>query len=239
MKFWVVLVTATILLLLTINITTQKRLNFTPPPDELTGEISPRRVLGERFPSKCARTDELDVLLDKTYGIPEDYVPENLVAVSTKGIPTINNNLQLKNEAADALATMLSEMKQQNLSFMVYSAFRSSETQKQTYLMWLKQLGERAEKRSALPGHSEHQLGTAVDIALENGNYLYPSPAWNWLDQNAQNFGFVMSYRYPQTEGTGYDFEPWHWRYVGVNLATEIRASGDLVQNHYRKLCLN
>ena len=109
-------------------------------------------------------------------------------------------------------------MEKLGLTTSITSAYRSFSDQGKLY--------HPGDLISAKPGYSEHQLGTAVDLAVK-----YPSKEWTWLDQNAHKYGFVMSYRYNQSTETGYPFEPWHWRYVGVELATKIRASTELPQS--------
>lgn len=103
----------------------------------------------------------------------------------------------------------------------VVSAYRSFADQQKIYNV--------GDFISAKPGYSEHQLGTAVDLKIK-----YPSKEWTWLDQNAHKFGFIMSYRYNQSEITGYPFEPWHWRFVGIDLATKIRFSKNPPQSFYK-----
>lgn len=132
---------------------------------------------------------------------------------------------------------MAKAMHREHLAFSVYSAYRDSQGQHLVYERSINRMGEVLGARTAAaPGESEHQLGTAIDIKLPSGEPIYPSSAWNWLDENAHRFGFVMSYRFPHQELTGFRFEPWHWRYVGVELATKIRYSADPPQTYYKTL---
>jgi zinc D-Ala-D-Ala carboxypeptidase len=190
-------------------------------PDELADWGEDANVLGENT-GTCPELSFLDLLLDKDTGLPADYLPADLVSLG---------NFKLRSEAANELTTMLEEMQRSRLSAAIASAFRTPSDQAQLYNL---SRGKNGTLTAAPPGHSEHQLGTAVDLTIK-----YPSREWTWLDQNAHRFGFVMSYRYPQITQTGYRFEPWHWRYVGIQLATKIRYSASTPQSFYRKISCN
>lgn len=238
LRFWsLIIFTAFCLVFFSFNMPPAvKPLQFIPPPDEANIKPLPYKILGETSPVNCSQYTYLDVLVDQSTPVPKEYVPPDLVKLNKYHLSLTSNDFQLRAQAADSLEMMREEMQKSGLSFRIYSAYRSYNNQEKTYSYWQSQLGQQAQHRSAYPGHSEHQLGTAVDLALENGNYIYPSITWNWLDQNAHKFGFVMSYRATQTNITGYDFEPWHWRFVGIDLATRIRSSEELVQSFYRRI---
>lgn len=236
-RFFLLVISATVFLgvVVTTKLDSAKQIAFSLPPDEVANWQGAENVLGETSARTCPGISFLDVKLDKETSVPDDYVPLDLVYLSSRGVPA-TGRLQLRAEAANQLKLILDEMRKQGMSFVVYSAFRSSATQAQVYREWLAQLGSGAKMVSAPPGHSEHQLGTTVDITLPDGKSVYPSKTWDWLDQNAHKFGFVMSYRFPQEHQTGYEFEPWHWRFVGVDLATKIRTSTETPQSFYRKI---
>ena len=113
--------------------------------------------------------------------------------------------------------------------FFVFSGYRSFETQERLYQYWVVELGpEEAARSSALPGYSEHHLGTAFDInAYEFKGDVWKefgdSPPGQWLAENAYRFGFVMSYPKGKEAESGYIYEPWHFRYVGVEVALIIK----------------
>ena len=117
--------------------------------------------------------------------------------------------------------------------FVVQSAFRSYATQKATFDYWVRVHGRAvALQESARAGHSEHQLGTAVDFRSYGGSAPWNYTDWAttkagaWLKGNAWKYGFVMSYPKGKTTVTCYTYEPWHYRYVGRTRAATIRASG-------------
>lgn len=184
--------------------------------------------------------DSLNVLVDKEHSLPSDYEPQPLVSLSSIGMKTYGQQ-QMRKDAADKLKQMSEDMKKEGFNIYVISAYRSYAKQEYTHNYWINMLGVKEAKRtSAEAGHSEHQLGTTVDISNSSSlTSIYkgePSAEWTWLDENAHFYGFVMSYRYRQEEETGYKFEPWHWRYVGKDLASEIRHSTNTPQSYYEPL---
>jgi D-alanyl-D-alanine carboxypeptidase len=138
------------------------------------------------------------------------------------------------------LKRMLAAMEEAGLQPVISSAYRSYAEQEATYAYWVHTLGQReADRVSARPGHSEHQLGTAIDFAsAENGYELDESFAntreGRWLLANASRYGFVLSYPAGKEAVTGYAYEPWHYRYVGVAAAQEIARSGLTPLEYYR-----
>lgn len=207
-------------------------------PDEVSESKEGEAVLGETSAKTCPGISFLDVLLDQSTSVPRDYIPLDLAPLSSRGFQN-GGGFQLRAEAINQLVLLSQEAKNQHLSFGVVSAYRPFDTQTRLYQEWSKVLGATSNKRAAAPGHSEHQLGTALDLSLPNGEPIYPSAVWSWLDKNAYQFGFVMSYSKSQQNLTGMEFEPWHWRYVGVPLAYQIHQSSLAPQTFYRKIsCL-
>jgi hypothetical protein len=124
--------------------------------------------------------------------------------------------------------------REEEVQLRIISAYRSYQTQKTTFAYWVAQSGlQLARKYSAIPGHSEHQLGTAVDLGTLGAGAPWgsasfaTSPTAIWLTENAYKFGFVRSYPAgaKRVALSCYGSEPWHWRYVGLNLAYEIVCS--------------
>lgn len=172
--------------------------------------------------------------VSKSYYLNSDYEPGDLVDLNTIGVPTLSQGQRLREEAADALLNMYTEMKNQNLNMAVSSSYRSYESQKITYLYWLGHNGNNltaTDTISARPGHSEHQLGTTVDIVSSETNYKLTKNFSNtrsaqWLSENAYKYGFVMSYPEGSEHVTGYTFEPWHFRYIGKENTLLYKRSG-------------
>ena len=111
-------------------------------------------------------------------------------------------------------------------SIAIKSAYRSYATQQGLYNRYVAQDGEaQASRYSAKPGHSEHQTGLAFDIGKISESFD-KTPAFEWLKEHAHEYGFIMRYPKGKENITGYMYEPWHYRYVGVDLATAIHQSG-------------
>jgi D-alanyl-D-alanine carboxypeptidase len=153
---------------------------------------------------------------------PKNYVPP-LAALNLPGVKGY-----MRPEAAAALQQMFADYKAQSGSQLtVVSPYRSYNTQVSTYNSWVSRLGQaQADRQSARPGFSEHQSGLAVDIDTAISEAFGATPAGIWLAQNSWKYGFVVRYQQGQEAITGYEYEPWHFRYVGVPLATELQKDG-------------
>jgi zinc D-Ala-D-Ala carboxypeptidase len=169
--------------------------------------------------------------LDWTYRVPAVYVPPDLVNAVT-GRPADGAPLAIRAIAFDDLARLRAAALAAGHRLELVSAYRSYEQQRQTFDYWTRIGGyEQALRTSARPGHSEHQLGTAIDFGDGTAapwEYVdwAVTPAGAWLATNAADFGFVMSYPKGETAVTCYSYEPWHYRYVGTELARTLVASG-------------
>lgn len=139
---------------------------------------------------------------------------------------------RLRREAATYLRQMFDAAAADGLKLMVLSSYRSYQDQVRTFEYWVRQEGlEAAERESARPGYSQHQLGTAVDIANEGVSYSLveefgATAEGRWLEANAHRFGFILSYPRDKEAITGYKYEPWHFRYVGLEHAAAIYERG-------------
>jgi D-alanyl-D-alanine carboxypeptidase len=160
---------------------------------------------------------------------PVDYYPADLVDVPVKFV----NPPQLRAEASAQVVAMFAAFTAETgLEMQSQSAFRSYATQESVYAGWVSSLGqEGADLTSARPGHSEHQTGLAIDISAVPATCALDqcfaeTPQGQWLAANAYQWGFILRYPEGMTSITGYEFEPWHYRYVGIELATEMRERG-------------
>ena len=184
----------------------------------------------EYYSNDLILTDEesnkTDAIVNKYYQLEEDFEPNNLTPIDSKYAR--NDSQLLQKEATEAFNQMCSDAKLENISLYSGSAYRSYEYQNTIYNDYIKKDGlTAAETYSARPGYSEHQLGLAVDIM--NGNWSYVSKdniEYSWLIANSYKYGFIL--RYPENKEyiTGYMFEPWHYRYLGKELATKVYNSG-------------
>jgi len=184
--------------------------------------------------------DNLLVLINKNVRLPETYEPSDLAGIDGL-VGTTYKGMLLRAEAAGALETMAKAAKKDKVNLIVLSAYRSYWSQEATFSSWVGSAGlAAAETFSARPGHSQHQLGTAVDFTAESVNlglteYFTQSKEGAWLSQNASKFGFVLSYPEGKEAVTGYTYEPWHWRYIGVENAQKMVTSGLILEEFLQK----
>lgn len=159
---------------------------------------------------------------------PKNYVPPDLVVPSVPLRVPGNESMQLRSVAAGALEKMFAAAKADGVPLMLSSGYRSYSYQVSLYNGYVKSVGQTgADAVSARPGFSEHQTGLAADIEPLNEECdvsvcFANLPAGKWLAANAYKFGFIMRYPADKVKVTGYDYEPWHFRYVGVPLADEL-----------------
>ena len=171
-------------------------------------------------------------LVNKERALPMDYVPPQLVipGLSVRANST-DDEKHVRAVIADPLAQMFSDAAKAGHSLTIGSGYRSSATQESLFNSYVASAGyEEANKYSAHAGHSEHQTGLAVDISTTT-QQCYLSACFintadgQWLSENAHKYGFTLRYPDGKEAITGYNFEPWHYRYVGVDLATALYES--------------
>ncbi len=184
--------------------------------------------------------NNLLVLVNKKISLPENYYPSDLVDLP-ESVETTSSGMMLRKKAAEALVKMFVAAKKKGFNLVVSSAYRSYQTQIVTYNYWVAQTGEaQASLFSALPGHSQHQLGTAVDISSDTVNRQLLSsfgntPEGKWLVKDGYNYGFVLSYPEGYEDITGYNYEPWHFRYIGVENAVKMYSSDLILEKYLQK----
>jgi D-alanyl-D-alanine carboxypeptidase len=169
-------------------------------------------------------------LLDTIFMLPADYYPGDLVDTSAAGL---NGGYQVRSLVVADLWAMTDAARGNGTPIAVVSGFRSHAQQQSTFDYWVGVGGyQQALRTSARAGHSEHQLGTTLDVTSAGGVAPWEyadwatTPAGAWMAANAWRYGFVMSYPRGSFADTGYDYEPWHYRYVGRVMAAAVRASG-------------
>jgi len=124
---------------------------------------------------------------------------------------------------------MKQDSKKVGLNLIIQSGFRSYNTQVNVYNKWISLDGkEIADTYSARPGHSEHQTGLALDLNLID-NKFEETPEFAWLNDNCYKYGFILRYPKEKQHITGYIYEPWHYRYVGSELAKKLYNNGNWI----------
>ena len=182
---------------------------------------------------------DLLVRVNKQHAVSADYVPTDMVPVD--GSLSTNQGLYFKREAYDAYLRMLEDAKNEGINFMICSTYRSYDTQVSIYHNYVATYGaERANLRSAYPGRSEHHTGWAVDVTSKSMNYglsqdFINYPEGQWINDHCSEYGFIVRYLKDKTDITGYAYEPWHLRYVGVEAAQEIMSQGLTLEEYLGK----
>jgi D-alanyl-D-alanine carboxypeptidase len=179
--------------------------------------------------SHAAYDDWQRTIVDTASRLPRGYVPPDLVPVSRAGL---SGGDAIRRIAIADLKALAKAGRKAGVRLAVESAYRSEPQQRRTFAGWVRTSGEAEARRfSARAGHSEHQLGTAIDFKAAGGGSPWTqafarSRQARWLAANAWRFGWIQSYpRGAETE-TCYGAEAWHYRYVGRDVAAEVHASG-------------
>ncbi len=175
--------------------------------------------------------DSLYRIVNADHPIGEDYIPDNLVTLDSSRI-TVSNVYSLREDAYNDLLDMYDAASSSGLNMRIISGYRSYSEQITLYEYYAKEYGEEwAEGIDDKPGLSEHQLGLSVDIGVANGNCdlnacFASSSLYTWLKENAYQYGYIERYPENKKDITGVIYSPWHYRYVGKELAKKVYDSG-------------
>lgn len=183
-------------------------------PEEFLADLHKVLALEAAFPQ-----DDISLyyLIDKTHTVGSDYEPTHLRKLVKNDDYIINKTtLALREDADDALHEMARAAKADGITLDVSSTYRSYQTQENTFNYWVSVDGlEEAERESARPGTSQHQLGTAVDFGNIDDSYA-TTAGCKWLNEHSQEYGWSLSFPQGYEDVTGYRWECWHFRYIGV-----------------------
>jgi len=176
---------------------------------------------------KLSKTDsELLKKYSKVYFLNENYIPEKLQDVDPKYLLQKDKQIQVNFTIWPHLQKMLDDSISAGLNLEILSGYRSFVTQTSLKSAYKVTYGTGSNKFSADQGYSEHQLGTTLDFTTPKIGAILSgfdkTPEYKWLQDNAYRYGFIMSY---PKENTYYIFEPWHWRFVGIDLATKLHSN--------------
>ena len=172
------------------------------------------------------------VNINKYYQFPEGYSPDDLVQIDAKyGLQSY-----LRREAYAAYEEMDAAATADGMRLLIVSAYRSYDKQVSLYNSYVANDGvEAADTYSARPGHSDHQTGLVVDVLSPTTDFsdFYQSPEAKWLAENAHKYGFIMRYPEGKDDVTGYEYEAWHFRYIGRETAAKVYESGLTYDEYY------
>jgi D-alanyl-D-alanine carboxypeptidase len=182
---------------------------------------------------KCLEGDPyLRILVDKGHALPADYEPADLVPLGGGSYGVSREGLRLRRAAADSMEEMAAAARADGITLTVSSSYRSWEYQTTVYNRNVREMGrEAADRESARPGCSQHQLGLAADFGSITDAFA-ETAAGRWLYGNAGRFGWSLSFPDGYEAVTGYRWESWHYRYTGRDLAAFIDAWFDGIQQY-------
>ncbi len=186
----------------------------------------------ENYESTDTSKDTL-MIVNKHYKIENNYKPDNLVTVlSEHGYPN-----KIRADVYEEFKKMYNAAKNDNVSIFIASPYRSYSDQNALYTYYVNTDGKQnADTYSARPGFSEHHTGLAMDLIPEYGldlDTFENSDGFKWMQENAYKYGFILRYPKDKEYITGYIYEPWHYRYVGINAATTIKNEGLTFEEYY------
>jgi D-alanyl-D-alanine carboxypeptidase len=193
-------------------------------------------------PDMAAASDvnSVAVLVNKEFALPDDYNPSDLVYPNVRF--TFKEKIEkrmMRSEAAKALENLFDGAEKDGIYLAGVSAYRSHKTQTALFNRYVERDGEeKAKTYSAVPGHSEHETGLAIDVSGSDGkcaaeDCFGDTKEADWLANHASEYGFIIRYPEGKDSITGYKYEPWHIRYVGVDIASEIADRGITLEEYY------
>ncbi|EHJ01598.1 peptidase M15B and M15C DD-carboxypeptidase VanY/endolysin [Clostridium sp. DL-VIII] len=204
--------------------------------------IYDKTVDGTVYNNTDVKSNDYLILVNRTHILNSDYTPANLIKPNVRFVSSsADEERMMQGNAAKALEELFKAAGKENINLYGVSAYRSYESQKQVYEQRIKKVGKKqADEYVAQPGTSEHQTGFAIDVTNEQGaeNKLKidfgETKEGKWLKSHAQDYGFIMRYPKEKENITGYNYESWHIRYVGVSIA-KIIYSKQIVLEEYLK----
>jgi zinc D-Ala-D-Ala carboxypeptidase len=212
--------------------------NHNKPTDQTASQPAPKGF--DKSQHSVSEVGGLWWVVNKKRPLPEGYAPPNLVTPNIKlRWAPIAESMQVSSVIAPSLEAMDKAMKAAGFDMMLVSGYRSEKTQAELYNNYVSQQGqEAADRLSAKPGTSEHQTGLAVDLGrsdskCELDQCLGNMPEGKWLADHAHEYGFIIRYLQGKEAITGYEYEPWHVRYVGKDLATELHNNQQTMEEFF------
>lgn len=191
--------------------------------------------LGEWYDeiSDSNMSNPTEMIVNKKYRLPNDYVPSDLVNLESS---YAYNGIKISNTIYDDLVNLLNSAKESGYKLIVSQGYRSYESQEKAYNNYKNDYSEReADEYVARPGHSEYQTGLSINIEPYNKivDDYKTNEEFLWLNENAYKYGFILRFPEGTDDITGFESNPWRFRYVGVDLATKIYKEGITFDEYY------
>jgi len=180
----------------------------------------------EALPTELTTVTSYQYLVNKSHQIPSDYVPTDL---TTPYLNSTTDVIQLRQEAADKAKEMKNAASEAGVKLIVSNGYISYATQEEIYRSHQQLLGDAVDLSMPKAGYSEHQLGLAIDFtddaSKSNATSEFANTdAGKWLYEHAHEYGYILRYPEGKSDITGYNYMPWHYRYVGVDVANAMYA---------------
>ncbi|OAA92838.1 M15 family metallopeptidase [Clostridium coskatii] len=190
--------------------------------------------------SNNQNSNEFLILANKNHPLSSSYIPENLTIPNVEFSPNASHEEKMmQGGASSELENLFKYAHKKGINLYGVSAYRSYKSQKQVYDERVRRVGKKqADEYVAYPGTSEHQTGLAIDVTNEAGFKgmltvdFGQTREGKWLKANAYRFGFIMRYPKEKESITGYSYESWHIRYVGVKVAKEIYGKNIVLEEY-------
>jgi D-alanyl-D-alanine carboxypeptidase len=209
------------------------------PTKEAASDNSNNSTVEEPSLSMIAEPESITVLVNKQFALPQDYEPSDLVYPNLLFTFTEKSDRRkMRTVAARALESLFAAASKDKVQLAGVSAYRSYTTQKAVFNRYVKQDGlKKARTYSAIPGTSEHETGLAIDVSGSNGkcaaeDCFAGSKEAIWLGKHVAEYGFIIRYPQGKAKITGYNYEPWHLRYVGTEVSLEIAKKGITLEEY-------
>ncbi len=190
--------------------------------------------------TKETNIDDNNLMLVNKYNyLPEDYNPTDIVDI--KNWYCYGEN-KIKNEVYQKFIEMFDAAKEDGKKIIISSGYRTYDEQKDTYDSYVSRYGvKKADALAARPGYSEHETGLTLDITTGNAtkDTFESTEEFTWLKNNSYKYGFILRYPKDKEDITGYAYEPWHYRYVGVEVATKIHELDITYDEYYAYFIAN
>jgi D-alanyl-D-alanine carboxypeptidase len=179
-------------------------------------------------------------VVNKGRSLGANYVPADLIAPNVPlRLPSTDPEMHIRSVAASDLQQMIKDASRQNINLMLSSGYRSYDLQSAVYNSFVRSQGQTStDSSSARPGHSEHQSGLSIDIEPASRDCevelcFENTPEGKWLAENSYKYGFIIRYQKGKEYLTGYEYEPWHVRFVGKELAAELHKKNQTLEQFF------
>lgn len=236
--FTVILASVVVLAWPAKNLTSISPSNEPIAPVNSSSQTTAKSIDKNQFPTDSASS--LWAIVNKGRVLPSDYVPAGLMTPEVPlRLSSSSSEMKMRADAAIQLKKMFEDAKRDNINLQLESGYRSYSEQSVVYSGYVASSGmQQADTFSARPGHSEHQTGLAADIEPINRNCeveqcFADTPEGKWLASNSYKYGFIIRYTKENQQYTGYEYEPWHVRYVGYELAMQTYQSGQTLEQFF------